>query len=94
MPLFRKERSYTFSSALTWVKGRHQVRTGVDVVRHELNHIQAEFGSFGGVRGGFQFSGLITGAPRATSRRSGTSSAAFAPRPADRPARRTSSPRR
>jgi outer membrane receptor protein involved in Fe transport len=63
MPIFRKERSYTFSSALTWVSGRHQVRTGVDVVRHELNHIQAEFGGFGGVRGGFQFSGLTTATP-------------------------------
>ena len=29
MPLFRHERSYTFGSALTWVKGRHQVRTGL-----------------------------------------------------------------
>jgi outer membrane receptor protein involved in Fe transport len=63
MPLFRKERSYTFSSALTWLKGRHQVRTGLDIVNHRLNHIQAEFGSFGGVRGGFQFSGLTTGTP-------------------------------
>ena len=43
--------------------GRHQVRTGVDVVRHELNHFQAEFGSFGGVRGGFQFGGLTTATP-------------------------------
>ncbi len=34
MPLFRKERSYTFSSALTWLKGRHQVRTGLDIVHH------------------------------------------------------------
>ena len=63
MPLFRKERSYTFSSALTWLKGRHQVRTGLDIVNHRLNHIQAEFGSFGGVRGGFQFSGLTTATP-------------------------------
>src|SRR2546428_8155834 len=63
MPLFRHERSYTFTSALTWVKGRHQVRGGIDVVRHELNHFQAEFGSFGGVRGGFSFSGNITGTP-------------------------------
>jgi hypothetical protein len=61
MPLFRHERSYTFGSALTWVKGRHQVRTGLDVVRHELNHFQAEFGSFGGVRGGFQFFNTGTG---------------------------------
>jgi len=60
MPLFRHERSYTFSSALTWLKGRHQFRGGFDLVRHELNHFQAEFGSFGGVRGGFQFGGLTT----------------------------------
>jgi hypothetical protein len=60
MPLFRHERSYTLGSALTWVKGRHQVRTGFDIVRHELNHIQAEFGVAGGVRGGFDFGGLTT----------------------------------
>jgi hypothetical protein len=63
MPIFRKEQSYTFSSALTWVTGRHQVRTGIDIVRHELNHLQAEFGGFGGVRGGFQFNGLTTATP-------------------------------
>ncbi len=62
MPLFRKERSYTFSSALTKVLPRHELRVGVDVVRHELNHIQAEFGNYG-VRGGFSFGGNITGAP-------------------------------
>jgi hypothetical protein len=63
MPLFRHERSYTFGSALTWVQGRHQVRTGFDFVRHELNHYQAEFGEFGGLRGGFEFGGLTTAAP-------------------------------
>jgi hypothetical protein len=63
MPLFRKEQSFTFSSALTWLTGRHQVRAGVDVVKHELNHFQAEFGGFGGVRGGIQFGGSVTAAP-------------------------------
>ena len=88
MPLFRKERSYTFSSALTWINGRHQVRTGIDVVRHELNHLQAEFGGFGGVRGGFQFNGLVTGDPRvhpAGLERAG----GLRPRPARRSGRRT-----
>jgi hypothetical protein len=63
MPLFRKERSYTFSTALTKVFNKHDLRLGVDVVRHELNHIQAEFGGNGGVRGQLGFSGLVTGAP-------------------------------
>src|SRR5206468_9167301 len=61
-PLFRRERSYTFSSALTKVLTKHEVRVGVDVVRHELNHRQAEFGDYG-LRGGLSFSGNTTGAP-------------------------------
>ena len=63
MPLFRKERSYTFSTALTKVFQSHDVRLGVDVVRHALNHVQAEFGDIGGVRGGFRFNGTVTGVP-------------------------------
>ncbi len=60
MPLFRKERSYTFSSAVTKAfVSRHELRVGVDVVRHSLNHRQAEFGDFG-LRGGFRFGGLAT----------------------------------
>jgi hypothetical protein len=61
MPLFRKERSYTFSTSLTKVFTKHETRIGVDVVHHQLNHIQAEFGTYG-VRGGFGFSGNTTGA--------------------------------
>ncbi len=63
MPLFRKERSYTFSTAVTKVFQSHDVRLGVDVVRHALNHVQAEFGDIGGVRGGFRFNGTVTGVP-------------------------------
>jgi hypothetical protein len=66
MPLFRKERSYTFSSALTKVLPHHDVRVGVDVVHHRLNHRQAEFGTYG-LKGGFGFSNLTTGAAGYTS---------------------------
>jgi hypothetical protein len=62
MPLFRKETSYTFSTAVTKLAGRHEVRSGFDFVRHQLNHVQAEFGDYG-VRGGFSFSGLVTATP-------------------------------
>ncbi len=61
MPLIRKERSYTFSSALTWVTGRHQIRTGVDVVHHQLNHFVAELA--GGLRGSLVFGNSVTAAP-------------------------------
>jgi hypothetical protein len=62
MPLFRKEKSYTFSTAVTKLAGRHQIRSGFDFVRHQLNHVQAEQGPYG-VRGGFSFSGLVTATP-------------------------------
>ncbi len=61
MPLFRKELNYSFSSALTKVFAKHELRTGVDIVKLELNHRQAEFGDYG-LRGGFGFSGNTTGA--------------------------------
>jgi hypothetical protein len=61
MPLFRKERSFTFSSALTKVIPHHDLRLGVDIVHHRLNHRQAEFGDFG-LKGGFRFSNNTTGA--------------------------------
>ncbi len=63
MPLFRTEQSFTFSSALTKVFTKHEVRFGIDVVKHELNHFQAEFGSIGGVRGRFTFGNDLTGTP-------------------------------
>jgi hypothetical protein len=62
MPLFRHERTWTFSSALTKVLPRHELRFGVDFVRLELNHYQAEFGDYG-LKGGFSFGGNVTGAP-------------------------------
>jgi outer membrane receptor protein involved in Fe transport len=63
MPLFRTEQSFTFSSAITKVMTKHEVRVGIDVVKHELNHFQAEFGSIGGVRGRFTFANELTGVP-------------------------------
>ncbi|NWG14008.1 MAG: TonB-dependent receptor [Acidobacteria bacterium] len=62
MPLWRKELNYSFSSALTKVFPRHEVKTGLQVVKLELDHRQAEWGPYG-LKGGLSFSGNITGAP-------------------------------
>jgi hypothetical protein len=62
MPLFRHERSWTFTTNLTKIFEKHEVRVGLDFVRHELNHYQAEFGDYG-LKGGFSFDGNVTGAP-------------------------------
>ena len=63
MPLFRKETNWTFSTALTKVLPKHELRVGFDFVRLELNHHQAEFGDYG-LKGGFSFSDNIDRRPR------------------------------
>ena len=71
MPLFRTEQSYTFCSALTKVLAKHELRFGVDVVKHELNHWQAEFGTTAACAARSP-SAARHRRRRATSRRSGT----------------------
>jgi len=61
MPLYRKEINYSFSSALTKVFTKHEVRAGVDIIKFDLDHRQAEFGDYG-LKGGFSFSNNTTGA--------------------------------
>jgi len=64
-PLERHETSYTATTNLTRLMGRHEVRVGFDFIRYQLNHWQPELGS--GPRGDFSFSGNITGQPGYTS---------------------------
>ena len=66
MPLWRKEISYSGTLAMTKVFAKHEMRTGMDFVRLELNHHQAEWGDYG-LKGGFSFSGNTTGAVGYTS---------------------------
>jgi hypothetical protein len=57
-PIFRDERSYTFAQNATKLKGSHDLRFGVDIIKHELNHWQPEIGA--GPRGRFNFTGRET----------------------------------
>ena len=66
MPLWRKEISYSGTVGLTKVFAKHEMRTGFDFVRLELNHRQAEWGDYG-LKGGFSFSNNTTGAVGYTS---------------------------
>ena len=66
MPLWRKEIAYSGTLALTKVFSKHEMRTGMDFVRLELNHRQAEWGSYG-LKGGFGFANNTTGAVGYTS---------------------------
>ncbi len=62
MPLWRKELNYSFSSALTKVFTKHELKAGLQGVKLDLNHRQAEWGDYG-LRGGMSFSSNTTGAP-------------------------------
>ncbi|MFN7622682.1 MAG: TonB-dependent receptor domain-containing protein, partial [Acidobacteriota bacterium] len=57
-PVERDERSYTFTQNVTKLSGNHDLRFGVDIVKHLLDHWQPEIGV--GPRGGFSFSGNST----------------------------------
>jgi outer membrane receptor protein involved in Fe transport len=59
-PVWRDERSYTISTNLTKVAGRHELRTGFDFIRLRLNHWQPEVGN---PRGVLTFGGGVTGTP-------------------------------
>lgn len=66
-PLERHETSYTVTSSVTRLRGRHELRGGFDFIRYQLNHWQPELGQ--GPRGQFDFSGNITGQPGYTANR-------------------------
>ena len=59
-PVWRDERSYTVTTNLTKVTGRHELRTGFDFIRLRLNHWQPEVAN---PRGEIVFGGGVTGIP-------------------------------
>ena len=60
MPTERAERSYTFTTNLSIIKSKHEIRMGFDAVHHQLNHWQPETDN---PRGAFNFGGGVTAVP-------------------------------
>ena len=58
MPLFRKERSFTYDVNFSKLTGSHELRFGYGIVRHHLDHWQPEVSS--GPRGLVEFSSGVT----------------------------------
>ncbi len=71
-PLFRQERSYSFTHNFTYSKSKHEMRWGYDLVKLDLTHWQPELGA--GPRGEFDFGQGMTLQQGAT----GTDQNAFA----------------
>ncbi len=56
LPYYRSDPATNYVANLSWTKGTHDVRFGLDISQLAMNHIQAE-GGYGAGMGGFLFSG-------------------------------------
>jgi hypothetical protein len=59
-PFLFRDNQFVGAANLSWVKGAHSFRFGVDYMYPQLNHFQPQGGSFQTVRGSFGFSGTAT----------------------------------
>src|SRR2546425_4969925 len=59
-PFLFRDNQYVGAANLSWLKGAHSFRFGVDYLNPQLNHFQPQGGAFQTVRGTFGFSGNAT----------------------------------
>jgi hypothetical protein len=59
-PFLFRDNQFVGAANLSWVKGAHSLRFGVDYMYPQLNHFQPQGGAFQTVRGSFGFSGNVT----------------------------------
>ncbi len=59
-PFIFRDNQYVGNANLSWVKGRHDVRFGMEYYRSGINHFQPQGGTFGTPRGSFSFNGSVT----------------------------------
>ena len=59
-PFLFRDNQYVLAANLSWIKGTHGIRFGVDYQNQQINHFQPQGGTFQTVRGTFQFNGNST----------------------------------
>jgi hypothetical protein len=59
-PFVFRDNQYVGNANLTWIRGRHQLRFGIEYNHVQLNHFQPQGGTFQTARGSFRFSGAAT----------------------------------
>jgi hypothetical protein len=59
-PFLFRDNQYLFASNLSWLRGSHDYRFGLDYQNQQLNHFQPQGGTFQTVRGTFTFNGNST----------------------------------
>ena len=76
-PFLFRDNQYVSTWNLSWLKGTHGFRFGVDLQDQQLNHFQPQGGTFQTVRGTFQFNGQATALQNGTAANAFNSWAAF-----------------
>ncbi|HKD92603.1 MAG TPA: TonB-dependent receptor [Terriglobales bacterium] len=59
-PFIFRDQQFVSDANLSWVKGKHALRGGIEWNHTQLNHFQPQGGSFQTPRGTFQFNGNVT----------------------------------
>lgn len=59
-PFLFRDNQYVSNANTTWIHGRHQFRAGIEYNHAQLNHFQAQGGTFQTARGSFSFTGAAT----------------------------------
>lgn len=59
-PFVFRDNQYTIAANLTWIRGSHGLRFGLDYQDQQINHFQPQGGTFQTVRGTFQINGNAT----------------------------------
>ena len=59
-PFLFRDNQYVTGANLSWLKGRHSVRGGIEWNHAQINHFQPQGGTFQNPRGTLQFNGFVT----------------------------------
>ncbi len=59
-PFLFRDNQWVSGANLSWTKGRHNLRGGLEWNHAQINHFQPQGGSFQTARGSFRFSGVVT----------------------------------
>jgi len=66
-PFLFRDNQYVGNANMSWIRGKHQFRFGIEYNHTQLNHFQPQGGSFQTARGSFRFTGAATQLAGATS---------------------------
>jgi hypothetical protein len=59
-PFLFRDNQFVTGANLSWIKGRHSIRGGVEWNHAQINHFQPQGGTFQNPRGTLQFNGFVT----------------------------------